>query len=129
MAGQRAPAEVFDDFAEEINGILSSSLNEPAAATATVPDQSAPNDSEPTNDIEIDGPLPKETEVVIHTSSSVDNNNEKQHIKREPSIDSVDLMIEEEIKHITDDLPPDSHVPAQNTHVEVPDVANDVKSQ
>ncbi len=39
---------------------------------------------------------PEETKVVIHTLN-------ENNVKRKQSIDSVDLMIEEEIKNITDD--------------------------
>jgi hypothetical protein len=39
---------------------------------------------------------PEETKVVIHTLNDT-------NVKRKQSIDSVDLMIEEEIKHITGD--------------------------
>lgn len=94
VAGQRPPAEVFDDFVEEINGILSSTLSEPAVSQVQ-------NGEDPVNEtIAENGDVPEETEVVIHTSP--ENNNENP-VKRHPSIDSVDLMIEEEIKNITED--------------------------
>jgi hypothetical protein len=59
---------------------------------------------------------PEETKVVIHTL------HENSVYKRKQSIDSVDLMIEEEIKNITED-----HETGRPTEEETPQEEEDTK--
>jgi hypothetical protein len=90
VAGQRSPSEIFDDLAEEINGILSHSWGEPPVSPYNK-ENDRPESA--AKDIDLES---EETKVVIHTLNDT-------NVKRKQSIDSVDLMIEEEIKHITGD--------------------------
>lgn len=91
VAGQRSPSEIFDDLAEEINGILSHSWGGEPPVSPYTKENDRPESAAKDIDLE-----PDETKVVIHTLN-------EDNVKRKQSIDSVDLMIEEEIKHITAD--------------------------
>nr|CAH0102549.1 unnamed protein product [Daphnia galeata] len=110
VAGQRSPGEIFDDLAEEINGILSHTLGE-----LPVLQQNIDNDR-PESAVKEMNSEPEETKVVIHTL------HENSVNKRKQSIDSVDLMIEEEIKNITED-----HETGRPTEEETPQEEEDTK--
>ncbi len=56
------------------------------------------NEEKVDQEIESNPTVPAETEVVVHTSPEM--------TKRKESIDSVDIMIAEEIQNITDDIKP-----------------------
>jgi len=110
VAGQRSPSEIFDDLAEEINGILSHSWGELPVL------QNNNENDRPESVIKEINSEPEETKVVIHTLN--ENNG-----KRKQSIDSVDLMIEEEIKNITEDHEDDKeeHIPKPQEDIKVED--------
>ena len=120
VAGQRPPDDVFEDFAEEIHGILSHTIGvRREQRSVSVPQQEIEIER-PQSVIKEESPGPDEIKVVIHTSP-------ENSVKRKPSIDSVDLMIEEEIKHIIDD--PDiantteERVQTPKKDIEIEDVA------
>ncbi len=86
-------------MAEEINGVLSHTLGAREVLELSPPVFQQEVEIEPPQSlVKETTPGPEETKVVIHTSP-------ENSVKRKQSIDSVDLMIEEEIKNITDDHP------------------------
>lgn len=87
-------------MAEEINGVLSHTLGVREVLEPIPPVFQEEVEIEPPQIslVKETTPGPEETKVVIHTSP-------ENSVKRKQSIDSVDLMIEEEIKNITDDHP------------------------
>lgn len=91
VAGQRPPGEIFEDLVEEVNGILSTTIGEQPIVENPIQEE-RPVSSVP--ETHFDGQ--EETKVVVHISPEIS-------VKRKQSIDSVDLMIEEEIKNIKDD--------------------------
>lgn len=64
---------------------------------------------------------PEETKVVIHTLH-------ENGVKRKQSVDSVDLMIEEEIKNITEDLTKDPGGNATTEDIETSEL-QDIESE
>ncbi|XP_032792607.2 uncharacterized protein LOC116929459 [Daphnia magna] len=97
VAGQRSPSEIFDDLAEEVNGIVSSALGE-------LPVSQNPKVSErPESAVTEIHSEQEETKVVIHTLH--EDVNQNGAVKRQQSVDSVDMMIEEEIKNIITEDP------------------------
>lgn len=89
-------------MAEEINGILSALISDQPAAVRSVPIELQRPVSGRQDVINLDEST-EETRVVIHTSPEI-------NVKRHQSIDSVDLMIEEEIKHIEEEETPKERI-------------------